>query len=217
MQDHTPTFPKNITEYAPWVAEYGLTAPYGECQCGCGRKTAIKKSTGRKGFLRKGHPTRFLPGHWQQGNDPVAKFWKYCIPGAPDECWEWQGNIGTNGYGRFRCAGTTYATHRLSYEIHNGPVPDGLNILHKCDNPACCNPHHLFAGTDLDNMRDKAQKLRAPRGSENKKSKLDEVKVHRIRELASSGTAPLEIAKEFGVSRRNIYEILNGRTWRHVA
>jgi hypothetical protein len=78
------------------------------------------------------------------------------------ECWEWQGALYPAGYGIIGLDGGSHATHRLSWEIVNGPIPDGLFVCHKCDNRKCVRPDHLFLGTQKDNMRDMIAKGRHP-------------------------------------------------------
>ena len=78
-------------------------------------------------------------------------FWNKVDKSVPTGCWHWTGNIGPNGYGRM----SQTSTHRYSYELHNGPIPAGLVVRHKCDNPGCCNPAHLEIGTKADNNRDR--------------------------------------------------------------
>lgn len=94
----------------------------------------------------------------------LAERWARYVPTglATDVCWEWTGSLNNHGYGRL---GHAYA-HRISYEIHHGPIADGLHVMHSCDNPPCCNPAHLSLGTASDNMRDAVQKGRLipPRG-----------------------------------------------------
>jgi len=74
--------------------------------------------------------------------------------GAPDDCWEWGGSPGQDGYGVVSWGGSQYRAHRVSYELHVGPVPEGLVVRHACDNPPCVNPAHLLPGTQADNVRD---------------------------------------------------------------
>lgn len=96
------------------------------------------------------------------------KFWSRVDKRGPDECWPWTGGRNTDGYGKApratgsRPIGRGYtAAHRVSWAIHFGPVPDGLWVLHHCDNPPCVNPAHLWLGTNLDNIRDRDAKGRS--------------------------------------------------------
>lgn len=82
------------------------------------------------------------------------RFWsKVCIL-HPSDCWEWQAAKFCNGYGVFRLDGKNFRAHRLSWVLEYGDIPEGLSVLHSCDNPSCVNPHHLWLGTQLDNLRD---------------------------------------------------------------
>ncbi len=96
-------------------------------------------------------------------------FFNYVTPGAADSCWEWQGarmkstrkyNLGLYDYGTLRFNYKLYHTHRVSYELHKGGIPDGMRVLHTCDNPPCVNPNHLILGTALDNTLDGVAKGR---------------------------------------------------------
>lgn len=134
------------------------------CACGCGRITPIGKSTVPKLGLIKGQHLKFLPGHGHKAGAmtrvPAEVFWGNLAKGEPSECWEWKGAKGTGGYGIFSANGKAYRAHRFSYELHVGPIPKGMYICHQCDNPCCCNPAHLFAGTPTDNNRDRSRKGR---------------------------------------------------------
>jgi hypothetical protein len=90
------------------------------------------------------------------------RFWPKVNKRGPDECWEWNGCTKPFGYGFIsrRPSGNSELAHRVSWELANGPIPDGLYVLHRCDNPPCVNPNHLFLGDYGDNARDRAAKKR---------------------------------------------------------
>lgn len=88
------------------------------------------------------------------------RFWSKVKMGEPDECWEWQAYFRGGGYGGFQWLGKPWKSHRVAWILTNGEVPDGLWVLHTCDNPACCNPAHLWLGTRSDNVRDMCAKGR---------------------------------------------------------
>jgi hypothetical protein len=134
-------------------------------------------------------------------------------------CWIWRGHKkGGYGYVNIRNNGRCkpHRAHRISWSVVNGPIPDGLDILHKCDTPSCVNPDHLYAGTDLENMRDKHERGRARyvRGLEHPNSKLTPEMVRIIR---NSSLLPREIAASLGVSKHTVYDVLWGRSWSHVS
>lgn len=107
--------------------------------------------------------------------------------------------------------------HRISWEIHNGPIPNGLRILHKCDNPKCVNPDHLFIGTQLDNIADMVAKGRNVRGVKFSHAKLNAEKVIKIRGLYERGDRTMQsLAYEFEVSRTLISKVISGKNWTHV-
>ena len=87
------------------------------------------------------------------------RFWSKVHVGLPEECWEWQANTG-RGYGMFWFGKTPIVAHRASWMMLRGPIPEGMNVLHKCDNRKCVNPNHLFIGTQSDNVQDMLQKGR---------------------------------------------------------
>lgn len=95
--------------------------------------------------------------------DVITRFWQR-IEQKPSGCWEWTG-ARDRGYGRLVIARKMHRAHRLAYELVHGPIPDGLVVMHACDNPPCCNPNHLSVGTPLDNTRDMIAKQRGRRVS----------------------------------------------------
>ena len=128
-------------------------------------------------------------------------------------CWNWQGKLNHNGYARIANGNGSYLMHRIAYEVFVGPIAKGFAACHKCDNPSCVNPEHIFLGTQEDNMKDMAGKGRASKGEEHYGSKLTTQAVIEIR--ARAGRA-VEIAKEYGVSRRLISKVKQRMGWCHV-
>lgn len=137
-------------------------------------------------------------------------------------CWEWTGNVLANGYGSLIYAGHRVYAHRASFQEFVGPIPDGMMVCHKCDNPRCINPEHLFVGTGSDNMRDCTNKGRNFRpglgllGTKSAQSVLADADVLAIRRLAKEGMPQRAIANQFGVSQSNIWYIIKRRTWPHL-
>jgi hypothetical protein len=132
-----------------------------------------------------------------------------------DNCWEWQGHL-TKGYGRFHM-GKSWVSHRAAYTLLVGEIPDGMHVLHRCDNRRCCNPEHLFLGTNADNMADKAAKGRVPdmTGAKNPNSRLTEKDIEDIRALYATGTkTQKEIGKMYGVTQVCISQVVTGLHWK---
>lgn len=132
------------------------------------------------------------------------------------ECWVWTG-AKSKGYGIFCALGrTAVRAHRVSWWLEHGALPTA-HVLHKCDNPSCVRPAHLFLGTDLDNARDRAAKRRGVHGSSHPRAKLSESDVRWMRwARAYAGATYVALAKAFGLSYKNTRLAVLGHTWRHV-
>lgn len=147
------------------------------------------------------------------------RFWsKVNIP--PDrnrnDCWEWIGSLDPKGYGSFGIQGRTRKAHRVAYELHHATeIPSGMHVCHSCDNPKCCNPSHLWLGTNADNHRDMAKKGRAGirRGEDNVSHKFTDGQIEQVFALRAEGLKQREIAERLQISRGYISSILRGR-WR---
>lgn len=131
------------------------------------------------------------------------------------DCWEWTGGKYKDGYGRFFINGVGTRSHRVVWVITNDSIPDGLCVLHKCDNVGCVNPSHLFVGSQLDNMRDMIAKKRN-RGCTlphmNTRSKLAGDQVDEIRKIGRTKTLK-ELSSIYGVSDTQISRILRHKCW----
>lgn len=131
-------------------------------------------------------------------------------------CMEWMEAVDHVGYGRAHYQGKAWAAHRLVYTLLLGEIPNGLFVLHRCDNPKCCNVKHLFLGTNQDNATDKANKKRSTFGEKNQSAKLTEDQVLKIRELFSNGCSMSELAKTFSVKANTVFYIVQGKLWKHL-
>ena len=132
---------------------------------------------------------------------------------GPDECWEWAGGILSTGYGEIQDGDRNRKAHRIAWELFYGPIPNGMCVLHRCDNSACVNSRHLFLGSQADNMRDmdkKGRRVVGLRGESNLQAKLTEQKVRGIR---VSRLTQRELGKKHGVSQVAIGMIKRGKSW----
>jgi HNH endonuclease len=138
------------------------------------------------------------------------RFWAKVNKGDGTGCWLWTGANNGRGYGQFGRP-PTYA-HRISYEFYYGPIPQGLCVLHRCDNPPCVRPDHLWLGTKAQNSDDMARKGRAPR-SGGPGAKLSMEKAAEIRVAFSRGESNKALAAQYGCSPSTISDVLYGRRW----
>lgn len=165
---------------------------------------------------------------------------------APNGCWEWTAFRDLGGYGMVQLNGRAVRSHRVSWAMHNGEIPQGMCVLHKCDNPPCCNPFHLYLGTNADNNADKVARNRQAKGDNvgmrlHPESKLwgdrnparlhpnrltrgeklhtavlTETDVVNARISYAEGVTRRELSRQYGVSYSTIDCVVNRRTWRHV-
>ena len=152
-----------------------------------------------------------------RGNHPL-RFWKFVdTSGGPDACWIWTGTV-VRRYGSFGISSSKrYRAHRYSWELAHGEIDDGMLVCHKCDNPLCVNPRHLFLGTQKDNMRDAMAKRRHASGERHGNARLTDEAVRAIRQLHSSGKHTYSaLGRQFGVHETVIANIVKRLSWRHV-
>ncbi len=163
-------------------------------------------------------PTKILPEQ-PTGIKPTQKqlknFWAKVS--KTESCWIWTAALVSGGYGGFKTPLGIRRAHRFSWELSNGKIKGGLHVLHKCDNPKCVNPDHLFIGTPQDNANDRNSKGRHEHGDRHGMAKLNSEKVIEIRRLCRTGRFSLKhISQIFSVSRETIGQIRDRKTWSHL-
>lgn len=193
--------------------------PSGICMCGCGQPAPIAQGSDFKWGHVKGKAMRFIAGHQFRRGTPAERFWERVGSRSENQCWIWGGSIDRGGYGRLAMGRSSVLAHRFSYELHHGPIPDGMDVCHSCDNPACVNPAHLWLGDAAANRADMVAKGRQGdwSGERSGVNKLTEHNVRKIRELLAQGMRHATISKRFGVCRSTISLIHQGKTWRCVS
>ena len=146
----------------------------------------------------------------------INKFWKFVDIIDLDSCWTWIRSKNTYGYGQLYILGKQILVHRISWMIYFGGIPDGLCVLHKCDNPSCVNPKHLFLGTSQENAKDRDEKHRNAYGERHGMSKLSEKEIIKIRKLRFDGYTIVKLGKIFGVDHTMISNICRNKNWKHI-
>lgn len=152
----------------------------------------------------------------------VLSFWKKVdIKAKTTRCWEWLGAKKPKGYGNVKIDNKYKLAHRVAWEIVNFEIPKGMVICHVCDNPSCCNPHHLMLGTIKSNATDMVKKGRVYKGdslgvgTENVNAKLNWISVMEIRDLYNNKIYyQYELAEMYGVSQPAIGSVVRNETWR---
>ena len=193
-----------------------------DCTCrGCGATFQLAASDvarGRGQFCSRVCGARHgQQARWATQKESISeRYERYVVRRGDEECWGWTG-FKHRGYGRLRDttrkAGPAVGAHRVSYEKHIGPIPEGMTVLHRCDNPECSNPRHLFLGTNADNNADRNAKGRQAAGERHASAVLTEEDVRTIRASAEPGTV---LAARYGVTKSTIYGIKKHRSWWHL-
>ncbi|KKL78172.1 hypothetical protein LCGC14_2027530 [marine sediment metagenome] len=148
--------------------------------------------------------------------EQIGRFWAKVDQQGDDDCWEWTASLLTTGYGQFKVGSRMMGAHRIVYFLNYGQ-PTGFFVCHHCDNRKCCNPKHLFLGTNADNMADAARKGRVKgphfNGEENGRAKLTTQQVLAIRK---SPDRQVSLAEKYGVTPVMISRIKLRKAWRHL-
>lgn len=155
-----------------------------------------------------------MPG--KRGLSTEERFWTKVKKGASDECWEWGACRNDTNYGIFRLNGKNIFAHRLALILVNRLPDPKLAVLHKCDNPPCVNPDHLWAGTQIDNIVDMNRKLRGNQGERHGLRKLTNEEVLKMRELYAGGMKIKDIAALLSRRPAHVCRVVNRRSWTHI-
>jgi len=192
------------------------------------RREGDHTSEEARGAEKRRNGTRRLSQ--EEALEHAERFWNKVSVGLPNECWEWQASK-VIGYGQFVIRNIPFRAHRVSFIMHYGEPSQELLICHSCDNPACVNPEHLFAGTHKDNHSDMMQKNRhahgewfkahqfqhCARGEDGSAAKLTEAQILEIRSLHIPRIVTQRtLASKFGVSQTQISRIINHQRWTHI-
>lgn len=133
---------------------------------------------------------------------------------SSSECWLWKAHRLPTGYGQIRIGAVAKLAHRVSHELFIGPVPDGMDVCHRCDNPPCVNPSHLFAGTVSDNMRDGMSRMRAIGRHDPRRAKLTEQAVSEMREAYRKGGVTMkELGQKYGITAAHVCRVIHNQVW----
>ncbi len=152
----------------------------------------------------------------------IARFWSKVDVRGKDECWPWTGAISNGRYGHLWGGDKLVYAHRFSFELHSGPIPDGMDVCHSCDVPSCVNPAHLWLGTRKDNVADMIEKGRGnwsnrACGEKQGNSKLTKEQVLDIRaKYATRKHTQQELADMFGVVQSAIGRVVRRERWKHI-
>jgi len=167
------------------------------------------------------NPKCVNPFHYKP-NTLSNRFWKHVDIGEIDDCWDWKHKIRANGYGRFNVTGKDkkgFNASRLAYMLHHDidHLEHDIFVCHKCDNRLCCNPNHLFLGTNKENMQDMRNKGRSARGERNGQAKLTDEQILSIRELWETGNyTQRKIGEMLSIAQSTVHGIVHHKRWKHI-
>lgn len=186
---------------------------------GCG----VVFESDRRG--RKFHSKKCSAQHREYAVEPLpSRFARLVDRRGDDDCWNYTGATQGFGHGIItiwtgRRQSHSEKAHRVAWEIANGPIPAGLCVCHKCDNPPCCNPAHLFLGTSAENNQDRARKGRSvnAKGEQHGNAKITADIVRELRQRVAAGESFSSLGREFGIDYSNVSLIAKRKAWAHVA
>ncbi len=194
------------------MSEAKVTRSRARVHCVCG--TCGKQFTKLLSHVKNGEG-RFCscPCAYEARRIPLADRFFQSVKKLPSGCIIWTAGVHAHGYGHL----ANKRTHRISYELFIGPIPDGIFVCHHCDNRLCVNPVHLFLGTHKDNIDDCKAKGRTAHGERNNGAILTDSQVLDIRFLHSTGKFTMAaLARKFGVSHRGVFDIVHWASWKNL-
>ena len=206
-----------VVSEAKKPTESTATGKFWNCVCECGTNKVVYGVTLRSGASKscgclkaERSAINMRKMRLQKCGSLMDRFFSRFVQLA-NGCWQWRSHTDKDGYGLLPGNGRATRAHRLSYEIHNGKILDGLIICHRCDNPGCVNPDHLFVGTQKDNAQDALKKRRHYVGEKNGRSKLTK---EIVKEILHSSLSSQQLADKFGVTKRTINNAKRGKSWK---
>lgn len=195
------------------------TGKFWNCICECGTERVVYGETIRSGSskscgcLKKEKNSAAMKAmRFRKSGTIQDRFFSRFVK-LEEGCWQWRAHTDKDGYGILPGLNSNTRAHRLSYEIHIGPIPENMLVCHRCDNPGCVNPDHLFVGTAKDNSQDALKKGRHYIGEKNPNSKLTDENVN---EILKSEFNSQQLATKFSVTRATINRIRRRNGWGHL-
>lgn len=208
-------FGKETAHRAAYRFHYGSIPPGLDIKHTCGNTLCIRPSH----LIAASHGPQKGAPIWNKGKKQprVEIFERHVIRTPNPQCWGWNAYRDKDGYAVMTGDGKPMHAQRFSYELHCGPIPKGMFVLHHCDNPTCTKPEHLFLGNTRDNALDASRKGRLRSGAQHPRgnAKLIEEQILRMRSLRI-GLSLKELAKLFNISRQTVGDICMRRTWTHI-
>lgn len=181
------------------------------CRCSCGNEKVMRASNIISGHAKRCGKCR-VP---RTGS--YADWLRVRVNTASNGCWVWNRSTDDAGYGTAKFQGHRTKAHVMTYSMLVGSIPAGIKVLHKCDNRPCCNPDHLFLGTQAENMADMMAKQRQARGERSHWAKLTEADVIEIRErYEAGGISYRQLSMDYPVMETTIHAIVTRKLWKHV-
>jgi hypothetical protein len=180
------------------------------------RAVVIDDIVAGRRFKKFGLEPRIIPWRKTFRNIPLQIRLSERIVKSDNGCHEWVGFRNADGYGQLRVNGIVDRAHRVAYRLYVGEIPKGMHVCHKCDNPSCCNPEHLFLGSNNDNIKDSCTKNRRAIGERCGRFALSKEQVIQIAGLINEGIGSSRIAKIAGVNDYLVRQIKDGVSWRHL-